>query len=211
VDYNVETDYGSVVRKARIKGTLVPIEGEERSVQHDLFVGLDEDYTEETGEIVRSQDGQQYERGVDYEWWPNEGAIKALSTGSIDDGETVVVDYRYHIVGEYESPDYTGETPVLEEHLPAVTTERSAEQAALIAVKTASKPIQTASVTVDRELDVPLVEAIDVEQLPTREPLETWSVDTSPRQVTLQLGSRDPVEETLDQLNSRLSAVSRKV
>ena len=212
VDYSVETDYGSVVRKARIKGTLTPIEGEERSVSHDLFVGLDEDYTEDTGEIVRSQDGStQYERGVDYEWLPNEGAIKALSTGAIADGETVVVDYRYHIVGEYEAPDYTGDTRVFEETLPNVTTRRSAEQAALIAVKSASKPIQTASVTVDRELDVPLVEAIDVDQLPTREPLETWSVDTSPQSVSLQLGTRDPVEETLNRLNSRLGAVSQKV
>lgn len=121
------------------------------------------------------------------------------------------MDYRYHIVGEYEAPDYHGDTPVLEEHLPNVTTQRSTEQAALIAVKTASKPIQTASVTVDRDLDVPLVEAVDVEQLPTREPLGTWSVDTSPGSVTLQLGSRDPVEETLSQLNRRLGAVSQKV
>ena len=54
VDYSVETDYGSAVRKDRIKGTLTPIEGEERSVNQDAFVGLEEDYLEGTGEIVRA-------------------------------------------------------------------------------------------------------------------------------------------------------------
>jgi len=69
----------------------------------------------------------------------------------------------------------------------------------------------TASVTIDREPGVSLVEAIDLEQLPVDEPLEVWSVDNQPGRVTMQLGSREEVSETVSRIQERLGATSRKV
>lgn len=83
-----------------------------------MWIGVDEDYTDDTGEI------------------------KALATGNIEDGETIVVGYEFHVVGEYEIPDYDGTYPVREPSLPAVTAARSTDQAALIAVRQASDPLQ---------------------------------------------------------------------
>jgi len=79
-------------------------------------------------------------------------------------------------------------------------------------VRIASEPITTASVTVgELPSGVDLVDAINVGRLPGDDVLEQWAVDNAPRQTTVQLGSRDPVEETLDRLNSRLRSVSQKV
>lgn len=213
VDYSAETDYGSIHRKAVIKGTTVPASTDSVAAQHDTWVSLDHEWLAEVGETVTSSDGATtYDRGVDYELRPNAGELQALSTGSISDGETLSVEYDRHIVGTYESPEYDGTYPVLEETLPAVTTQRNAEQAALTAVRVASEPITTASVTVSGlSSDVDLVDALSVDALPVSEALEQWDVSNSPRETTVQLGSRDPVEETLSRLNQRLSAVSRKV
>jgi len=183
------------------------------TAQHDTWVALDHDWLAEVGEVVTPASGDtEYERGVDYELRPNAGELKALSTGSISDGESLAVEYDRHIVGEYESEAYDGTYPVLEESLPAVTTKRNADQAALTAVRIASDPITKASVTVpDLPPGTMLVDALSVMGLPVDEPLEQWDVDNSPRQTTAQLGSRDPVEEALDRFNTTLRTVAGKV
>lgn len=159
----------------------------------DAWIDLHEEWLAEVGETVTGDGGTEYERTVDYELKPNADELQALSTGSISDGETLTVEYDRHIVGEYESPDYDGTHPVLEETLPAVTTQRNAEQAALVAVRIASEPITTASVTVgELPAGVDLVDAPSLDVLPSDEAFEQWSVDNSPRQTTVQLGSRVP-------------------
>ncbi|WP_049979353.1 fibronectin type III domain-containing protein [Halolamina rubra] len=211
VDYQVETDYSRIHRRAVIYGTGVP-EASTITAQHDTWVGLEHDWLHETGEVVESvADGTTYERSVDYELRPNEGELKALSTGNIADGAELRVSYDKRIRGTFESGDYVGEYETFVDDVPAITTTRNADAAALAIVQEASDPLVTASVTIDREPGVSLVEAIDLEQLPVDEPLEVWSVDNQPGRVTMQLGSREEVSETVSRIQERLGATSRKV
>jgi hypothetical protein len=215
-DYDISTDYSSVYRKAVIKGTLVDAGTETFSVSatdtpEDV---LQHDYLSEVGETVTSTDGTTvFERGADYELYPTSGEIEILSSGDMAAGTDYQIEYERHLTGSYEAPDYDAATDrTLVESLPAVTTERNAEQAALIAVKTSSEPIQRASVTIDAlPSDVLLVEALGLEGLPIEAGLEVWDVRSSRRSTTLQLGTRDPVDERLSEFESRLSAVSGKV
>ncbi len=70
VDYSIETDYGSVHRKAVIKGNQVPASTESMTAQHDTWVALDHDWLAEVGETVTDDSGTEYDRGVDYELRP---------------------------------------------------------------------------------------------------------------------------------------------
>jgi len=212
-DYTSNTDYSKLYRKAVIKGTLVPETDVTVTVQHDTWVDLPDKFLSETGELVRTpNETTKFERGVDYELEPNAGRIKALSTGSITDGADVLIDYQRHIVGEFESNAYDGTYPVFVETLPEITTSRNARQAARVAVGALSDPLVTWSVTVsDLPPSVDLVDALALEQVPADGPLETWSVSSSPGQLQLQGGNRDPISETLGRIQSRLAAVSQKV
>lgn len=212
VDYSVDTDFSSVHRRAVIYGTGVP-ETSTITAQHGTWVALDHDWLQETGEVVESAaDGTTYERSVDYELKPNAGELQALSTGSIADGEELRVRYNKRIRGTFEAADYSGQYETFVDDVPAITTARNADAAALAIVQEAGDPLVTASVTVDAQPGgVSLVEAIDLEQLPVGEPLEVWSVDNSPGEVTMQLGSREEISETISRIESRLGATSRKV
>lgn len=211
VDYSVSTDYSSVHRRAVIYGTSIPRSTNDVVADPGTWQPLDDDWLLETGErVVDANSGTEYERSVDYELEPNAGRIRPLSTGDIDAGDGLDVSYDRRIRGTFESEDYTGDYPVYVDDVPAITTERNANAAALAIVQEASDPLVTASVTIDREPGISLVEAIDLEQLPVDEPLEVWSADNSPGQVSMQLGNREEISETVRQIQSRLGATSRK-
>ena len=212
VDYSVNTDYSSIHRKAIIYGTSIP-RSDTVTAQHGTWVPIKDDWLLETGETVAAaSDGTEYERGVDYELRPNAGEVKALATGAITDGADVDVSYDQRIRGSFESDDYAGSYETFVDSVPAITTARNADAAALALVQEANEPLVTASVTIDVEPGgLSLVEAIDLDQLPVDEPLEVWSVDNSPGQVTLQLGSREEISETISRIQERLGATSRKV
>lgn len=212
VDYSTSTDYSSIHRRAVIYGTGVP-ESSTITADHDTWVTLNHDWLLETGEVVESTaDGTTYERSVDYELRPNAGELKALSTGDIDDGAELRVTYDTRIRGTFESEDYAGDYETFIDDVPSITTERNADAAALAIVQETNEPLQTASVTVDVQPGgLSLVEAVDLDQLPVDAPLEVWSVDNQPGQVTMQLGSREEVSETVARIQERLGATSRKV
>ena len=211
VDYSAETDYSSIHRKAIIYGTSVP-KSSTISAQHDSWVALDHDWLQETGETVEAvADGTEYERGVDYEIKPNAGELQALSTGASTDGEKLIVRYPQRIRGTFVADSFDATYETFVDDVPAITTGRNADAAALALVQEASEPLHTASVTISASADISLVEAIDLAQLPVDEPMEVWAVENSPRQVTLQLGSREQISETISRIEQRLGAASRKV
>ncbi len=213
VDYSTEVDYSSIHRRAVIYGTSVPRSTNGISADLDTWQSLEDDWLLETGErVVDANSGQEYERSQDYELRPNAGEIKPLSTGDIDDGDSIDVSYDRRIRGTFESEDYAGDYEVFIDDVPSITTERNADAAALAIVQETNEPLQTASVTVDVQPGgLSLVEAVDLDKLPVDEPLEVWSVDNSPGQVTMQLGNREEVSETVSRIQERLGATSRKV
>ncbi len=213
VDYSTEVDYSSIHRRAVIYGTSVPRSSQDVVADLDTWQSLDDQWLLETGErVVDSNTDQEYERSQDYELRPNAGEIKPLSTGDIDDGDALDVSYDRRIRGTFESEDYAGDYEVFIDDVPSITTERNADAAALAIVQETNEPLRTASVTVDVQPGgMSLVEAVDLDQLPVDEPLEVWSVDNSPGQVTMQLGNREEVSETVWRIQERLGATSRKV
>ena len=75
------------------------VTNESVTVVHDQFVDLggwdivDGSYT------VTDQSGTAYTEGSDYELDQGSGELKALSSGTISDGETVLVSYDYEATG----------------------------------------------------------------------------------------------------------------
>ncbi len=212
-DYSVTKDASDIVTKAIIYGKAQPVRGEPVVADHGTAVDLANDYLVETSEVVRdASTGRSYARGVDYRIDSQTGTITTLAAGAISDGASLEVGYEHRSRGVFEDDAHTDDpTRELSRTIPAATTDRACQQAALKIVQTASDPRWTAEVTIDSSLtDVPLSAAIDLDELPTRdESLEVWSVDDQPGSVTLRLGNRDRVEEVVDDIQSRLEAVAR--
>ncbi|RDZ61373.1 hypothetical protein C5B90_19055 [Haloferax sp. Atlit-12N] len=212
VNYSAETDSSSINEKAIVYGTSYPVRDEEVTADLDTAVALPDDYLQETSEIVRATDSTRYERGVDYDFDPLAGEITARSGGAIADGETLVVDYSVKTRGTYELPSYSGDGKHIEtQSIPGVTTQRSAEQAALIIVQKTSTPMTTATITIDEWPETwNLVDAVSIPDLPG-DAMEVWSLSDEGGQVTLQLDSRAREEEVISTLKTQLSAVTREI
>ncbi|MFA1612060.1 fibronectin type III domain-containing protein [Halobellus rubicundus] len=215
INFETSVDETSITEKAVVYGTSQTVRDESVTLQHDTAVALEEQYNQPAEITVRSApDGATtYERGTDYTYDPQPGEVTALSTGSISDGETVLVDYVTRVRGTYSLPSWDGdETVARTKPVPAATTDRSAETAARILVQQTSEPIHSASVTIE-ELPVQwgLVEMVSFVELPTDETYEIYSIEQGEGTLQLQLGTRDTVTEVVDDLQSRLEATAAKV
>jgi len=213
VDYNIEKDLRAY-KKATVRGSAQSRAGEQITANHGTAVDLDEDELVTAKESVRAaSDGTLYENKVDYTVDYKNGSITALSDGNIADGQSIIVDYLYEPVGTYEAPNYD---PAADRALPSkkinsVTTQRQADQAALVLQQNLDTPLVEATVTLSRaDAQRSLIEALQLLDLPTNRKLETQSVENSPEQVVLQLGSRDQIEEVIRDLEQRLGATEQR-
>lgn len=212
-DYTVTKDSSETVTKAIVYGKSQPVRAESVTANHGTAVDLGHAHLVETSEVVRdASSGTTYARGIDYSMDEQAGTITTNASGSITDGAALEVDYQYRSRGEHAADTHDGSaTKEFATTIPAATTDRACQQAALKIVQTGEVPRWTAEATLDTSLlDVPLSSAIDLEDLPTRdESLEVWSVQDSPRSVTLQLGNREEIAAVVDDIQSRLEAVAR--
>lgn len=214
IDYETEVDATSILEKAVVYGTSKRIADEELTADVGTAVAMNNDYNQPADITVTSSDGATtYDRGTDYEFDPQDGTITALSGGQIADGETLLVDYRSRVRGVYEAPSWDGdESDATTETIPAATTDRSAESAALILVDIASEPITSADVVIeDLQPGTQLVEVISFVDLPTDSSFEVYSVSNDGGRIALRLGTRDTIDEVVSRLQSRLEATASRI
>lgn len=212
-DYTTTKDM-SVVKKAIVYGTSQPAE-DTVTANHGTAVSLTNDYLQETSEkVLDPSSGTQFERGVDYEFDELAGEITTLASGSVTDGSDVRVEYERKTRGSYEAPTFSGDPEAVEvATVPGVTTDQAAQQVAITIVSQLSTPRWTASVDVHTNPNEwTLVDALSLDGVPVDgSQLEVYSVEDTPRGASMQLGSRDTIEETIGQIRSQLEGVSRKI
>jgi hypothetical protein len=214
VSFEATKDSGAINRKAVVFGGANQTRADSFVANHGTAVSLS------SGQIIPGSEaiydpstGQQFSQGTDYELWPAEGNIVTLAAGDMADGQTYNADYRHNAYGEYEAPSHDGD-PVYEttQTIPALADDREAEQAARRIVEQTNSPLWRVSVEVDREpAGFSLVDSIDWENLPDVDTaFEVWNVDSSPRSIELELGSRPTEREVVENIASGLVEASRR-
>ncbi|WP_135851293.1 fibronectin type III domain-containing protein [Halorussus salinus] len=213
-DYSVSKSVEKAYEKVVVKGAAQPIRAEEFTADHGQWTGLDHRQLVPATEIVRNpSDGTTYELGNDYELDRSKGRVKTLSSGGMSDGTTYEIDYRYKTEGSYTSKDADSDPDTLVKTIANVTSNRGCEQAALYLVQRLQNPVWNASVTLPKAAaGRSLVDDLALEDLPTNgNGMEIRSLEQTPRQVTLELGSRKSVSDLVSDLNSRVNSVADRV
>jgi len=162
---------------------------------------------------VTDGSGTVYTRDDDYTMDYEAGEITALSTGNITDGQTLEIDYRYKIVGSYTADGVSNPNRTFREDIPGLTTKRAADQAARILVRNLKTPRYEATVSVaPSDTGWSLIDDLPLPNVPTQgETFELESVETSPTEIRLQLGSRDTAQQVVSDIRNQLAAVSGRV
>lgn len=206
------TKEGTTYQKAVVEGAAKDIDGEPVTVSHDTAVDLTQDALVPASERV-SDGGTTYVRDDDYELDYQDGTITALSSGSITDGATVSVDYRYKVTGSATADGVSSPNRTFREDIPGLTTQRAADQAAKILVRNLQEPRYEATVTLPaEEAGWRLIDDLDPPEVPTGgKALEVEDVQAAEDGIRLRLGSRDSAQEVVGRIQSRLSAVGGRV
>ncbi len=213
VDFEIEEDFESQVRRAVVFGRSQTETGKSFTASHGTAVDLPDAWLQPGREtVVDPSDGTEFVRGDDYEMGYQDGTITTLSTGAMTDGADYEIDYEARTRGVYESPDYSGDpVETLTETIPAVVTQSAAEQVAFRIVREASDVRTTATIDIQSSArDWSLVDAVDFAGVPM-DGEEIYDVDGTPSGMRIQAANRDPVSETVGQIRSRLEATARNV
>lgn len=213
-DYSVSKSVEKAYEKVVIKGAAQPVRGEEFTADVGNPVALGHEHLVPATDIVRNPgDGTTYELGTDYELNRSKGEITVLSGGSMSDGTTYEIDYRYKTQGSYTSKAAGSDPDTLVKTIPNVTSNRGCEQAALYLVQRIQDPVWNASVTIPRaEAGRSLVDDLLLEDLPTDGTrMEIRNLEQTPRSVRLELGSRKSIGDLISDLNSRVNSVADRV
>jgi len=212
-DFSVSKDlrtYGKVT----IRSSFRTRQGEQLTADHGTALELDEDDLVTGREsLIDAATGQEFTAGVDYDIDYADGEITTLANGAIGDGDALVISYQWVAQGSYEADDYDPQTDraLPPKKLNSVTSDREAEQAALVIQQDLDEPLVEATATLSR-LDAgrSLISELDVDELPTDRPLEIKQLDRTAEKIVLQLGSRDTISEALQNLDRRLGATQER-
>jgi len=216
VSYDVDKSTENQATKVVIKGSSTPVSGAQLTADH----GVSQELTTQTiltgSEAVRDPDtGTQYERGTDYAMdYGAPASITTLASGSLVDGDVYEISYQKQPEGEYAVPSYDASVDEpLVRTIPAATSNRECQQAAIYLANELKDPLFSASVTVSRlDAGLSLVDDVDLADLPDRVArMEVQNVTQGPQNVTLQLGSRSPLQELLSRYGSRLGAAEKRL
>jgi len=203
-----------LIEKMVVKGSAQRRQGETFTANHGGTITLTNDEVQAGKEVVIDPtDGTQFTRGADYEWTnPLDGELTTISGGDMTDGDTYEIDYQYRPVNSY-TVDGASNTPTTEVvSLSALTTERACGQVARRIAQQLDEPLTEATVTVPiAEAGWTIVDEIDLTSLPGDEQYEIKSIETTPEESVLQLGSRQSVGEVVGEIRTRLQSVSQRV
>lgn len=193
------------VDKVVIKGSVLRRRDERVTVQHDTAVPLDENELVHGRETVYDPGtSTEYVEGQDYTLNAQPGELIALSSGNISDGQEVAVDYGHRPVGE-SSTDVSDPHTIVR----SITGLTSDRECTLVAKQLASEldtPVTEGTVTLSaNRTDWSLVESRAFEALPTPDLVDIHDAQPSATGTDLRIGSRQPLEEIIDDIRNRVS------
>lgn len=209
-DYDVAKTTANRPDQVRVQGSAIPATmqltastGTTVSLEHNNLVTSSES-------VVSQADGTQYTRGVDYTMAYNNGEITILGDGNIADSETIDVSYRwqpaaYSTINPVENPTIRDVT------IQGLVTERGCGIAARRIAQQIQEPLWEASVTLpEADTEWSLLDEIDPEAVPTDGPLKVRGVEETPRGTSLTLGSREQLNEIIQDVKTRIEQVSQR-
>ncbi len=188
---------------------------ETETITADLGTSIELEHTNLISgtETVRDADsGERFEYLQDYTIQNTTGTITFLADGSITDGQEIEISYNYKVSGTYEADAYDGD-PRYDRTatISGITTERGCELAAKLIVDTAADPRWEADVEIPASAALDgLLEALDLEGVPG-EAMSVYDLTVSPERLSLRLGSRERVRETIEQIRSTVETASERV
>ncbi len=215
-DYNVTKNIAGEIHRAVIRGRTERVTGE-TFVADPGGTSLDNDRIKKDSERVYDPStGEEFERGSagDYTMEYLLGNINAGAADSaMTDGETYAIDYEEKARGEAFQAGTDFQNPVVED-ITALTTDAECEEAATFLVQQLDEPLWTADVTIPRqEAGFDLIDEIDPSRLPSPpgDGYRLNSVDESPREIRLTLGSRPTLSDTLERIRASVRRTARDV
>lgn len=191
-----------------IDAQAVTVSSSTVQLSNDRIVAGAERVVEASNPAVTYQQVQDYE--IDY----LDGELIVPSGSSITEGLTLLVEYRYHPTGRFESPNWDND-PRTDRSVtvPTVKTEGAAEQAARQLVR------QTADSRVEATVDLSgldpatsVVSALGIDEL--SELSDSWRVQSyvrSPQSPELRLSTGRPVSEFVAELTRQFKTLRSRV
>ena len=210
LDYEGEVDAETLVERTIVYGRSRRVRDQEVTLSTSEYTAIGDDYIQPgTDRVVDADTGEVYQINDDYQILFNEGSIKAVSSGSIDDGTTVRLDFETRIAAEYELPTADGSRDTIRRTVESASTRQLAEQAALAITKELAEPQRGATVTLDRREGFGLVGALDVDA--PIDPQVVRDITERESEVEVRLGNRLSAGETVDDIRRRVKVVAQRL
>ncbi|WP_226040835.1 hypothetical protein [Natrinema sp. DC36] len=218
-DYSIDRQTEDVVERAVVYGGAQQITRQSVTVTVGSWVDLPFPDTRIVDGKETIYDGStEYSRGDDYgiRYTTQDGQpqIKALSGGSLSDGQTVSVDAEVKPRGEFTAGDVVDETDAktLIEDIPGLASKQMCDQVALFAVEETGDAIVDASVTIPHDsVEWSLVDAIDPDRLPGDGPWQVNDISPGESETSVELGNGQSADEFLEEVNDRTKRNSERV
>jgi hypothetical protein len=182
------------------------------------FVQLNNEDIVPGSETVRDPtDGTNFDRGDDYEVNWQDGEIRITTDGALSSGTEYAIDYRYEVSGSYTDPNAPTGFRERDVDIPAVTSERNAEQIAytLVEIDGFNEPRYSANITVPPGVvTFDAVEALPLDTLDLPDDAGALDVEeppqVTPQGTTFRLGTRERLEDRLSDLRRLVQQVARR-
>ena len=216
VDYEVERQTEDLIDRAIVYGGAQRLTRQSVTVQHDTWVDLPfEDSRLVDGKEVIYDGGTEFERGQDYEirYTDTDGIpkIKALSGGSMTDGQTVDIDADVKPRGEFQrGTEDDPRTRVVD--MPELATKQMCDQVAVSLVEETEDAVAEVRATVPHDaIEWSVVEAIDPDSLPGSGPYQTRNVTNTEQETVIEFASRLSLDEIINVIGKRTRRNSQRL
>jgi len=210
LDYEGEVDAETLVERTIVYGRSRRVRDQEVTLSTTGYTAIGDDYIQPgTDRVVDADTGEVYQINDDYEILFNEGSIKAVSSGSIDDGTNVLLDFETRIAAEYALPTADGSRDTIRRTVASASTRQLAEQAALAITTELAEPQRGATVTLDRSGGFDLVGALDVDA--PIDPQVVRDIQERSSEVEARLGNRLSAGEVVDDVRRRVESVAQRL
>lgn len=199
--------------RAVIRGSSQDVTGDRIEASHGNAVALAETSVLESSETVRDPDTEdKFSRGEDYAIDYEGGTITAKASGRLGDGEIYAVDYRFKPKASHTADGVTDPVEVVQD-APAATTVRGCGQIARKIVESFAGPQREVQVSVPPSAaGAEAVEAIAVAGLEDGgETMQIRDIRTTTKEMQIDLGTRERIEDVVQNLNDQIRSLGERV
>jgi hypothetical protein len=191
--------------RIRILGGLQSVREEPVTADHGTAVALGNGPIKTDSETVEGTSAT-FVRGQDYEMTYPTGEITTLASGSISDGQSLVVSYQWQPLGEADRAGVSAPYTVRKTTLPELSTDTECELVARRVRDETAEPLEEAEIQLPPdEIGLTAIDNLQFRGLPSGDFLDVNEIDDGKGGQTARLGSRRSVDEVLADIQQRVS------